>query len=299
MRKRVLFVDDEQQVLQGLQRSLRNYAPEWEMEFVETGHKAVEQLKLRPTDVVVCDLRMPVMDGERLLREVQRGFPEMVRVVLTGASDRESVQRLKDLAHAYVVKPADPDMLMAIINTRVVLATRERNKDAPRTDDRPQGPDGKIAVDINNIIDRAISLTQNEWLDVADVKTHFDQGMPFVPCLPGKIISLIVNMIVNAAHAVAEVGSSSKKQVIEVSTQRHGEWSYIRIGDPATSVPPASLAKLKTNASPQDFLEAGLPWLAIAHATVVAQHGGSLALESDGKAGSNVIIRLPNVTHRA
>lgn len=299
MRKRVLFVDDEQQVLQGLQRSLRNYAREWDMAFVDTGHKAVELLKLQPTDVIVCDLRMPVMDGEQLLREVQSTYPDTVRVALTGTSDRETVQRLKALTHAYVIKPADADMLMAVINTRVVLAAHARSKEPSRNSEASPALEGKIAVDINNIINRAISLTQNEWVDVVDVKTRFDQTMPFVPCLQGKIISLFVNMIVNAAHAVAAVEAGARKPVVEVTTQRDGEWSTVRISDPVTSIPTAMLAKLRSNASPQDFIEAGLPWLALAYSTVVAQHGGGLTVESDGKAGTNVIIRLPNVTHPA
>lgn len=107
--KRVLFVDDEPNVLQGLRRMLWPLRSEWDMEFVDSGPKALEVMAQRPFDVVVTDMRMPDMDGAQLLGEVMRRYPQTVRIVLSGHSDKEMVMRLVGPAHQYLAKPTDPD----------------------------------------------------------------------------------------------------------------------------------------------------------------------------------------------
>ena len=72
MKKRILFVDDEEMVLQGLKRMLRSCRDEWEMVFVESGAKALDAMAQSPFDVVVADMRMPVMNGAELLYEVMK-----------------------------------------------------------------------------------------------------------------------------------------------------------------------------------------------------------------------------------
>ena len=77
---RVLFVDDETRVLEGLQRMLRARRHEWEMVFADNGPSALEACDRLPFDVVVSDMRMPGMDGASLLSEVQRRHPDTVRI---------------------------------------------------------------------------------------------------------------------------------------------------------------------------------------------------------------------------
>ena len=82
--KRILFVDDEPKVLQGLQRMLRSMRNEWGMEFASSGREALEMLERAPYDVIVTDMRMPGMDGVQLLKEVTKRFPLLVRIILSG-----------------------------------------------------------------------------------------------------------------------------------------------------------------------------------------------------------------------
>jgi len=67
---RVLFVDDEPRVLDGLRLSLRSKRKVWDMVFVEGGLAAVAEITANPVDVVVSDMRMPGMSGADLLGKV-------------------------------------------------------------------------------------------------------------------------------------------------------------------------------------------------------------------------------------
>jgi len=93
MTKRILFVDDEPNVLSGLQRTLRPMQYQWEMEFVPSGEDALQALGLQPFDAVVTDMRMPGMTGAQLLDVVRDRFPQTIRIVLSGQSERESLVR--------------------------------------------------------------------------------------------------------------------------------------------------------------------------------------------------------------
>ncbi len=108
---KLLFVDDEPLVLQGLRRSLRGMAQEWNMTFVESGSAALEVLDREPFDVIISDMRMPKMDGAQLLEEVKRRYPAMVRMVLSGQSSREALLRSLSPTHQYLSKPCDPQDL--------------------------------------------------------------------------------------------------------------------------------------------------------------------------------------------
>jgi HD-like signal output (HDOD) protein len=109
--KRILFVDDEPNVLQGLQRMLRPLRNEWDTAYAGNGQEALSLLAQSPFDVVVSDMRMPGIDGAQLLNEVMKRYPHMVRIVLSGHSDQQSILRSVGAAHQYLSKPCDADTL--------------------------------------------------------------------------------------------------------------------------------------------------------------------------------------------
>ena len=113
--KRILFVDDEVKVLEGLERMLRPRRHEWEMVFAASAAEALQLLEARPFDVIVTDMRMPEMDGAQLLEQVQKRFPAVVRLVLSGYFEMEMAVRAVPVAHQYLAKPCDPEKLRAAI----------------------------------------------------------------------------------------------------------------------------------------------------------------------------------------
>lgn len=114
--KRILFVDDETKVLDGLQRMLHAQRNEWDMQFVPSGAEALALLETNPFDVVVSDVRMPEMDGSMLLQRVQQKFPSVIRVVLSGYFEREAALKAAGVAHQYLAKPCQPDKLRETID---------------------------------------------------------------------------------------------------------------------------------------------------------------------------------------
>jgi len=109
--KRILFVDDEPMVLQGIERSLRTMRGEWETEFATSGAEALESMGRAHFDVVITDMRMPGMDGAQLLDLVKSKFPRTVRMILSGQSDRETILRSVGPTHQYLSKPCDVEEL--------------------------------------------------------------------------------------------------------------------------------------------------------------------------------------------
>lgn len=112
---RVLFVDDEPLVLQGLQRMLRPLSREWEMTFVDSGHKALQAMAEQPFGAIVSDMRMPGMNGAQLLSSVAASHPKTVRIILSGHADKNLIVQCVGSAHQFITKPCEPDALKSAV----------------------------------------------------------------------------------------------------------------------------------------------------------------------------------------
>ncbi|MCG8466659.1 MAG: response regulator [Gemmatimonadetes bacterium] len=118
---RVLFVDDEPNVLSGLRRMLRAKRDDWDMTFIESGEEALSLMAGSEIDVVVSDMRMPGMNGAELLSRVKEEHPGAIRIVLSGEASRTEVMRVVSPAHQYLAKPCDAEELRATIDQALAL----------------------------------------------------------------------------------------------------------------------------------------------------------------------------------
>jgi HD-like signal output (HDOD) protein len=114
-RRAMLFVDDEPRVIEGIRRMLRPLRDEWEVLTATSGPEALAILAAREVDVVISDMRMPGMDGAELLRRVMVEHPSVVRIILSGQSDNESILRSIGPTHQYLSKPCAPELLRATL----------------------------------------------------------------------------------------------------------------------------------------------------------------------------------------
>ena len=128
MKKRILFVDDEPLVLEGLRRSLHSMRREWDTVFLESGASALEFMESNEVDVVVSDMRMPGMNGAQLLNEVMRRFPRAVRLILSGHADQDLILKCVGSTHQYLSKPCDPDALRATVSRAIGLDASLKNE---------------------------------------------------------------------------------------------------------------------------------------------------------------------------
>jgi HD-like signal output (HDOD) protein/CheY-like chemotaxis protein len=119
--KSILFVDDEAKLLSGLKRMLSPYADRWEMAFALGGAEALRMLATSNFDVIIADMRMPGMDGAELLKEVARLYPQMVRVILSGTWEQDLRVQAAMVAHQYLSKPCDPELLKATLDRAFAL----------------------------------------------------------------------------------------------------------------------------------------------------------------------------------
>lgn len=117
-----MFVDDEPRILQGLRRMLRGHAKEWDMTFVEGGPAALERLAGERFQVLVTDMRMPVLDGAALLEKVRELSPTTVRIVLSGHSADNSLIRSLGVAHQHLAKPVTQEELEQVLETSLGLS---------------------------------------------------------------------------------------------------------------------------------------------------------------------------------
>ncbi|WP_207260933.1 response regulator [Desulfovibrio sp. Huiquan2017] len=112
---RLLFVDDETNVLAALRRMLRNKRDHWDMTLVNSSQAALEAQEKAPFDVIVSDIKMPGMDGAELLTRVKDTYPGTIRIALSGQVDLNEVIRSIRSVHQYISKPCSAEDLIARI----------------------------------------------------------------------------------------------------------------------------------------------------------------------------------------
>ena len=158
------------------------------------------------------------------------------------------------------------------------------------------GTENKTPIDINKAIQSTITVARNEWKYVAEVETHFDENMPMVTCLPGDFNQVVLNIIVNAAHAIGDKANEGEDQkgTISISTGRNDGWAEIRIQDTGSGIPEKHRSQIFDPFFTTKEVGRGTgQGLAISHSVITEKHGGSLSFETEVGKGTTFIIRLP------
>lgn len=154
------------------------------------------------------------------------------------------------------------------------------------------GSENKEIADLNQIIQNAISLSRNEWKIIAEIKTDFDPNLPEVECLPIELSQVVLNIIINAIHAIQDSGEE-KGQIVIVSRQA-GELIEVSITDNGTGIPKEIQSKIfDPFFTTKDIGRGTGQGLAIAYTVIVKKHGGTLEFESETGKGTTFIISLP------
>jgi PAS domain S-box-containing protein len=159
------------------------------------------------------------------------------------------------------------------------------------------GAKEKIPLDLNHAIDSTITVARNEWKYVADLETDFDASLPPVLCLPAEFNQVILNLIVNAAHTIADAVQAGRfdKGKITVRTRNATDWAEIQIEDTGTGIPENIRTKIFDPFFTTKEIGKGTgQGLAIVRSIIVNRHGGSIHFETAVGKGSTFILRLPH-----
>jgi HD-like signal output (HDOD) protein len=119
--KRVLFVDDEPEEIQGLQKSLGRLSSTWEMAFANGGEQALDWMAKNPVDIVVSDFRMPGMDGAELLNKVAELHPQTLRFIRSSFADKNLILACVYGNHQFIPKPCDPIAMVSKVQRTLAL----------------------------------------------------------------------------------------------------------------------------------------------------------------------------------
>ncbi|GJL56111.1 MAG: hypothetical protein NPIRA02_32430 [Nitrospirales bacterium] len=155
----------------------------------------------------------------------------------------------------------------------------------------------KKPTDLRHAIENTITVASNEWKYVAEVEMQIEDDLPVIPCLPGELNQVFLNIIVNAAHAISDVGhqnTGDEKGTILITAGTVGPNVEIRISDTGPGIPESIQHKIfDPFFTTKDVGKGTGQGLAIAHDVVVNKHQGTLTVESIPEKGTTFIILLP------
>jgi signal transduction histidine kinase/HAMP domain-containing protein len=152
----------------------------------------------------------------------------------------------------------------------------------------------KTFGDLNHAICSTLVIAHNEYKYIADLETHYGE-VPLVQCHLGEINQVILNLLVNASHAIAErIGSGSERGKLTVTTRLDGDTVEISIADTGAGIPEEIRDRIFDPFFTTKEVGKGTgQGLALAHSAIVVKHGGTLRFESECGKGTTFFIRLP------
>ena len=155
--------------------------------------------------------------------------------------------------------------------------------------------DDRQVTDLNHGIANTVTIARNEWKYVAEIELDLAADLPHVACFPSEINQVVLNLLVNAAHAIAEVfGADNGKGKIRLCTRRDGADVVIEVEDNGCGIPDSNLHKIWNLFFTTKEVGKGTgQGLAIAHRIIVDHHGGSIRVASKIGEGTRFTIRLP------
>lgn len=158
------------------------------------------------------------------------------------------------------------------------------------------GVENKDNYDLNRAIEQTVIVARNEWKYVADLDVSLDPTIPVFLCYAAEINQSILNMIINAAHAIADrvQTDGNGRGRIGIETRRLGEWAEIRISDTGSGIPERVRDRVFDPFFTTKPVGKGTgQGLALAYSAIVEKHGGELTFETEVGKGTTFIARLP------
>jgi signal transduction histidine kinase len=231
------------------------------------------------------DLLKVLESHQALRRAVLASAPAAELTALATSADEAEASA--DLA--YVAEQAPKALERALDGLGRVATIVRSMKEFAHPDHKEMMP-----ADINHAIETTLTIARNEYKYVADVETHLGE-LPPVRCHLGDVNQAILNVVVNAGHAIAEaVQGTERRGRISVTTRHEGDSVVIAIADTGPGIAPAIRPRIFEPFFTTKEVGRGTgQGLAIARSIIVAKHGGALTFETELGKGTTFYLRLP------
>jgi PAS domain S-box-containing protein len=225
------------------------------------------------------------------IHELGGVWSQILETAENGVVPREMLDRAKSLAEAMDLGYVAEEIPRAI-GQSLEGADRVAQVVAAMKEFAHPGSQQMVATDLNRAVENTLTISHNEWKYVADLVADFDPSLPPVKCLPGEVKQVVLNLLVNAAHAIGEAARG--KGTITVSTRLDGAWAEIRIQDTGAGIPKEVRDRVFEPFFTTKQVGKGTgQGLAIARSIVVEKHGGTITFESEIGRGTTFLVRLP------
>ena len=152
----------------------------------------------------------------------------------------------------------------------------------------------KTGTDLNRAIESTITVARNEWKYIADVATEFEATLPPVVCYAGEVNQVILNLIVNAAHAIKDKVKGSEKGTITIRSRNRGRFAEISVADTGMGIPEEIQSRIYEPFFTTKEVGKGTgQGLALAYSVIVKKHQGKLWFETEQGKGTTFFVQLP------
>ena len=230
---------------------------------------------------------------ERLIG-VSDSYRELLAEAKTDSVPQAAIERVEAAEGATVAKAMREEMTEAFVDSLDGLDQVSRIVHAMRSFSHPASNE-RAECDLNKVVESAIAISRNEWKDVAEIETALDADLPPVAAVPGDLNQVTLNLITNAAHAIAESERRGEgRGTITVTTRQDEQWVEIGVSDTGDGIAEAIRHRVfdpffTTKAVGQGTGQG----LAISRALIVDRNRGTLDFETVAGMGTTFVVRLP------
>ena len=241
-----------------------------------------------------------VGDNTRFLQEAFEDMTDLIALykdqctaLLDGKNERESAEKAREKSEEidieYLIGEAPNAISQSLEGIERVSQIVRSMKDFSHP-----GSNQKEIIDINQAIESTMIVCRNEWKYDAELITDFDPTLTTVPCYAGELNQVLLNIIVNAAHAIRDSrGDSDILGTINITTRQHNDCAEIRIMDNGAGMPEEVRKRIfEPFYTTKGVGKGSGQGLAIAYSVIVDKHHGTIDVDSEPGKGTTFTIRL-------
>ena len=288
-RLRVLVHGLEEQVAQRT-HALRAKAHQLEEEMMQRKHLETELVhaqKMEAVGQLAAGIAHEINSPSQFVNDNVMFLKDAVNELLAAVSGEGEIPDAKEIEFLRENAPGSAEQALQGMEriTTIVKSMKNFAYRDTASEKRPQN--------VNQAIEATAVIATNEWKYHAELKTDLDPNLPFVPCNIGEINQVVLNLIVNAAHAIRGSELKDGKGLILVSTRQYDQYVVITIQDDGGGIPEHVQGKIFEPFFTTKEVGVGTgQGLAIAHNVITKSHGGHIWFETEQGKGTTFFIRL-------